>query len=338
MFFVVDKGGDTGDLVALRKEVCERFIEDPSYRIVEAARPAARPSGHRLRRRGRRLARAARRRVGSGAARRALRRRRRRPAGVGRPVAVRQHDRRHRTHPDRRNDRVRVRGRPGHQQRPRAHRAPSDRAQPGGRGRPDHHRAAAGERRLARRHRRSRRDARCRLLVPRGGSRRRRDLLGRVPRHARRAARRRAARRGGPEDRGVRAEARRRKGWIMDTYLLRRGSGRARRSRRSRGGCRGSPPRPGRGRRGSSRCAGCRPRGRRPRCRRAVRAARPRRASSPGRRRRRGSPRRSGESSVAAISSIACAPRWITSVAPCAARSASSLSRRAWPMRACRSA
>ena len=39
VFFVVDKGGDTGDLVALRKEVCERFIEDPSYRIVEVPDP-----------------------------------------------------------------------------------------------------------------------------------------------------------------------------------------------------------------------------------------------------------------------------------------------------------
>ena len=39
VFFVVDKGADTGDLVALRREVCERFIEDPSYRIVEVPDP-----------------------------------------------------------------------------------------------------------------------------------------------------------------------------------------------------------------------------------------------------------------------------------------------------------
>jgi precorrin-6A synthase len=39
MFFVVDKGGDTGDLVALRKEICERFIEDPSYRMLEVPDP-----------------------------------------------------------------------------------------------------------------------------------------------------------------------------------------------------------------------------------------------------------------------------------------------------------
>jgi precorrin-6A synthase len=39
VFFVVDKGGDTGDLVALRKEICERFIEDPSYRMIEVPDP-----------------------------------------------------------------------------------------------------------------------------------------------------------------------------------------------------------------------------------------------------------------------------------------------------------
>jgi precorrin-6A synthase len=39
VFFVVDKGGDTGDLMALRKEVCERFIEHPSYRIVDLPDP-----------------------------------------------------------------------------------------------------------------------------------------------------------------------------------------------------------------------------------------------------------------------------------------------------------
>lgn len=37
--FVMDKGGDTEDLVALRRLVCERYIEDPGYRIVETADP-----------------------------------------------------------------------------------------------------------------------------------------------------------------------------------------------------------------------------------------------------------------------------------------------------------
>jgi precorrin-6A synthase len=39
VFFVVDKGGDTGDLVALRKEICERFVEEPSYRMVDVPDP-----------------------------------------------------------------------------------------------------------------------------------------------------------------------------------------------------------------------------------------------------------------------------------------------------------
>jgi precorrin-6A synthase len=39
VFFVIDKGDETEDLVALRREICERFIEDPSYRIVEVPDP-----------------------------------------------------------------------------------------------------------------------------------------------------------------------------------------------------------------------------------------------------------------------------------------------------------
>ena len=40
-FFVVDKGDDKNDLVALRKLICERFIADQdAYRIVEIAEPA----------------------------------------------------------------------------------------------------------------------------------------------------------------------------------------------------------------------------------------------------------------------------------------------------------
>jgi precorrin-6A synthase len=40
VFFVIDKGGDAGDLVALRHGICERFIDDPSsYRIVEVPDP-----------------------------------------------------------------------------------------------------------------------------------------------------------------------------------------------------------------------------------------------------------------------------------------------------------
>lgn len=39
VFFVVDKGGDAEDLVALRRLVLERFIERPRYRIVELLDP-----------------------------------------------------------------------------------------------------------------------------------------------------------------------------------------------------------------------------------------------------------------------------------------------------------
>jgi precorrin-6A synthase len=39
VFFVIEKGGDASDLVALRREICERFVQDPSYRIVEVPDP-----------------------------------------------------------------------------------------------------------------------------------------------------------------------------------------------------------------------------------------------------------------------------------------------------------
>jgi precorrin-6A synthase len=39
VFFVVSKGADTEDLVATRRTVLERFVEDPSYRIVDLPDP-----------------------------------------------------------------------------------------------------------------------------------------------------------------------------------------------------------------------------------------------------------------------------------------------------------
>jgi len=39
VFFVMEKGEEKDDLVALRREVCERFIEDQSYRIVAVRDP-----------------------------------------------------------------------------------------------------------------------------------------------------------------------------------------------------------------------------------------------------------------------------------------------------------
>jgi precorrin-6A synthase len=39
VFFVIDKGRDKEDLVRLRREICERYIKDKSYRTVEATDP-----------------------------------------------------------------------------------------------------------------------------------------------------------------------------------------------------------------------------------------------------------------------------------------------------------
>jgi precorrin-6A synthase len=39
VFFAMDKGDSKDDLVALRREVCERFIRTPGYRFVELADP-----------------------------------------------------------------------------------------------------------------------------------------------------------------------------------------------------------------------------------------------------------------------------------------------------------
>ena len=39
VFFVVDKGAAKHELVRLRKEICERFIEGESYRIVDVRDP-----------------------------------------------------------------------------------------------------------------------------------------------------------------------------------------------------------------------------------------------------------------------------------------------------------
>src|ERR1700739_3246145 len=39
VFFVMDKGREKADLVRLRKEICERYIKDKSYRIIEAIDP-----------------------------------------------------------------------------------------------------------------------------------------------------------------------------------------------------------------------------------------------------------------------------------------------------------
>ena len=39
VFFAMDKGSEKSDLVALRRQVCERFIREPGYRFVELRDP-----------------------------------------------------------------------------------------------------------------------------------------------------------------------------------------------------------------------------------------------------------------------------------------------------------
>ena len=39
VFFAMDKGEEKNDLVALRRQICERFIVEPGYRFVELADP-----------------------------------------------------------------------------------------------------------------------------------------------------------------------------------------------------------------------------------------------------------------------------------------------------------
>jgi precorrin-6A synthase len=39
VFFAMDKGSNKGDLVALRRQICERFIREPGYRFVELPDP-----------------------------------------------------------------------------------------------------------------------------------------------------------------------------------------------------------------------------------------------------------------------------------------------------------
>jgi precorrin-6A synthase len=39
VFFAMDKGSQKGDLVALRRQICERFIREPGYRFVELPDP-----------------------------------------------------------------------------------------------------------------------------------------------------------------------------------------------------------------------------------------------------------------------------------------------------------
>ena len=44
VFFVMDKGQEKNDLVRLRKDICERYIKERSYRFVETADPHRDPT------------------------------------------------------------------------------------------------------------------------------------------------------------------------------------------------------------------------------------------------------------------------------------------------------
>jgi precorrin-6A synthase len=44
VFFVLDKGGSKQDLTRLRREICERYIEQSTYRLVELQDPVRDPS------------------------------------------------------------------------------------------------------------------------------------------------------------------------------------------------------------------------------------------------------------------------------------------------------
>ncbi len=44
VFFVMDKGADKSDLIRLRQDICDRYIEGRSYRFVEAKDPARDPA------------------------------------------------------------------------------------------------------------------------------------------------------------------------------------------------------------------------------------------------------------------------------------------------------
>lgn len=46
VFFAMDKGEAKSDLIALRREICERFITDPAYRFVELRDPPRAKDGN----------------------------------------------------------------------------------------------------------------------------------------------------------------------------------------------------------------------------------------------------------------------------------------------------
>ena len=214
VIFAMDKGDTKDDLVALRRQICERFIREPGYRFVALADPPRAKDGdyrqavadwH-----------AARARIWADAIESELG-----PEGVGAFLAwgdpslydstLRILDtvasaRRHR-----------VRRHPRHHRDPGADRAASHPAQRRRRTGAHHHRQAAARQRVVGQRRG---DARRGVLVPELSARYP-HLVGRLPRHARRTAVLRHGRRRWAADRTGSCRSEGAHGWIMDTYLLR---------------------------------------------------------------------------------------------------------------------
>ena len=169
VFFVVQKAGERQDLVELRRQILERYVEQPAYRVVEVQDPerdrTAPGYGQAVedwrRRRADVWEQAIRDELADG----------QRGAFLvwGDPALVRQHAGGDRADPGPGRAGVRVRRHPRHQQRPGAGRQAPGAAQPRRRTRAHHHRAPPG-RGLPRSQRRRRRHARRRLHLQDAGT------------------------------------------------------------------------------------------------------------------------------------------------------------------------
>ena len=202
---------------AHRVALVQQLLERGRRRVVAVEDPRPRPRRGGIRRSRRGLAAAARRRLGA-SDRGHGRRRARRVSRLGRSGALRRRHLGDRLRRGARTGRLRARRRRRDQRRRGAHRAAPDRAQPRRPSRADHDRPRARGR-LARGRRRRRRDARRGLRVH--------EVDGDgdtwwAPNSAPPTSfRLRPLAEVSKQIMRVRAEARERKGWIMNTYLLR---------------------------------------------------------------------------------------------------------------------
>ena len=219
-FFVIDKGEEKDDLAKLRREICERYIKKrvPAGR---GARSGARPHARRLRYGGRRRGTSKRAAIYEALIRDEL--------GEDEYGAFLVWG-----DPSLYDSTLRIveqvaametvafelRRHPRHHQRPGAGRAAPDRAQPDRRAGAHHHRAAARRRACPGDDVVVMLDGDCAFKTVQ--DERRRHLLGRLCRHRGRDPGLGQVAERSAEIERVRAEARERKGWIMDTYLLRK--------------------------------------------------------------------------------------------------------------------